>query len=262
MKKKLIPFLIFMFLLSTQLVFQAKGQGKPLTYSDNKEVLVGYLAKAKSDSKKIPGVVIIPAWMGVDDHAKNSANKLSALGYHALVADIYGEGNNPKTGGEAAERSTYYKTHAAAYQHRIQLAIDQLIKQGADPAHIAVVGYCFGGTGAIEAARGGLPVKGIVSFHGGLTKDTSHVYPKSIAARMLILHGADDPYVSPMQVTAFQQEMRDANVDWEMIYYANAVHAFSDPNAGTDNSKGAAYNELAAMRSWEHMKLFLSELFK
>jgi len=248
-------------LLGALIAFSSYGQGKPFSYKDGQDALSGYLVKAKSTKKSVAGVVVIPAWMGVNEHTNHTADQLAALGYHALVADIYGEGKNPKNPTEARDLSSYYKNNPVIYQRRIKTAINELVKQGADPANIAVIGYCFGGTGALEAARGGLPVKGVVSFHGGLGKDTSRAHVV-IVPKVLVLHGADDPYVPQAQVTAFQEEMRAGKADWQMIYYANAVHAFTEPAAGNDNSKGAAYNELAAKRSWEHLQLFLADLFK
>ena len=138
--------------------------------------------------------------------------------------------------------------------------MDQLVKSGADVKNIVVIGYCFGGTGALEAARGGLNVQGVVSFHGGLGKDATHKNGP-INTKVLVLHGADDPYVPQKDIEAFQTEMREAKSDWQMIYYANAVHAFTEPEAGNDNSKGAAYNEKAAKRSWEHFIVFMEEMF-
>jgi dienelactone hydrolase len=199
--------------------------------------------------------------MGIDEHAKNTAERLSGLGYYAFVADIYGVGKHPKNYNDAGKQAGYYKSHRDEYQKRIRLAIEQLVLNGADPNRIVVIGYCFGGTGALEAARANMPVKGVVSFHGGLssdnTKPAAHITP-----RVLVCHGADDPHESEAEIKAFQQEMRNANADWQMIYYANAVHSFTDPNVGNDNSKGAAYNEKAATRSWQHMLDFLDELFR
>jgi len=139
------------------------------------------------------------------------------------------------------------------------LALEQLVKQGANPDEIVVMGYCFGGTGAIEAARTNMKVKGIVSFHGGLARDETRTV-EPISARVLVLHGADDPYESEAEIKAFQNEMRTSKADWEMVYYANAVHSFTDKNAGTDNSKGAAYNEKADKRSWKALLQFLKEV--
>lgn len=249
--------------LSLALMFMALpllAQLKPVAYKDGTQKLNGFaIAPAKANNGK-PGILILPAWKGIDNHSKTTAADLAKMGYHAFIADIYGEGNYPATPQDAGEKSGYYKKNFKDYQKRIQLALDQLIKAGANADNIVVIGYCFGGTGALEAARAGMKVKGVVSFHGGLGKDADRV-AGNIMTKVLVLHGADDPYVPQKDVLAFQEEMRAAKADWQMIYYANAVHAFTEPEAGNDNSKGAAYNEKAAKRSWEHFKVFLNELF-
>ncbi|MFD2890797.1 dienelactone hydrolase family protein [Flavobacterium chuncheonense] len=248
---------IFILILSTMTGF---AQLKKVDYTDGSQKLEGYFAKSEKVNSKNKGVVILPAWMGIDNHAKESAEKLSQLGYHAFVADIYGMGNNPQDREQAGKLSGYYKNNFLDYQRRIQLAIEQLVKQGANPNEIAVIGYCFGGTGAIEAARGNLKIKGIVSFHGGLGKDPKRE-TQTITPKVLILHGADDPFVPQKDITAFQEEMRTAKADWQMFYYANAVHAFTHKDLDTDNSNGAAYNELADKRSWIAMQDFFNEIF-
>jgi len=241
------------------LVSLSHAQLKPVTYKDGDQKLNGLsIAPAKGDMKKA-GILILPAWKGIDKHSKAVAEDLSKLGYYAFIADIYGEGNYPKDNKAAGEKAGYYKNNIAAYQQRIKLALEELIKSGADASKIVVIGYCFGGTGAIEAARANFPVRGIVSFHGGLGRDSSRAITP-ITAKVLVLHGADDPSVPLPQVLTFQQEMKTAKADWQMVYYANAVHAFTEPEAGNDNSKGAAYNELAAKRSWKHFLLFLDEI--
>ncbi len=236
------------------------AQLKPVDYSDGNQKLSGFVSKPAKASKNKAGVLILPAWMGIDDHAKESAEALSKLGYYTFVADIYGVGNKPTNYSEAGQKAGYYKKNIQEYQKRIQLALEQLIKQGANPDEIVVMGYCFGGTGAIEAARTNMKVKGIVSFHGGLARDEARTI-EPISARVLVLHGADDPYESEAEIKAFQNEMRTAKADWEMVYYANAVHSFTDKNAGNDNSKGAAYNEKADQRSWKALLQFLKEVF-
>jgi dienelactone hydrolase len=246
------------------LVLYANGsfaQVKPVTYKDGNQVLNGFGIQPKSKSVQKPGILILPAWMGIDKLSKDTAENLSKLGYYAFVADIYGEGNYPKDYKEAGKNAGYYKTNFADYQKRISLALEQLIIAGANPDNIVVIGYCFGGTGALEAARGHLNVKGVVSFHGGLGRDAKRAIAP-ITAKVLVCHGADDPYESKEEIDAFQQEMRETKADWQMIYYANAVHSFTNPEAGTDNSKGAAYNEIASKRSWEHLKLFLNEVLR
>ena len=130
-----------------------------------------------------------------------------------------------------------------------------------DPKRVAAIGYCFGGTTVIELARSGAELNGVVSFHGGLDSPTP-ADGKNIKCPILACHGADDPFEKPEDLAAFEKEMRDAKVDWRLIKYGGAVHAFTQPMAGNDNSKGAAYNEKADKRSWEDMKLFFAEIFK
>ena len=239
----------------------AIAQLKAVKYTDGNQKLNGLSIAPKKGSKTKPGILILPAWKGIDTQAKQSSEKLSKMGYYAFVADIYGEGNYPTNMQEAGKQAGFYKSNVADYQIRIQLALNQLVKSGANPDNIVVIGYCFGGTGVLEAARAGMKIRGAVSFHGGLGRDAARVN-NPIKAQILVLHGADDPYESKEEVAAFQQEMRDTKADWEMIYYANSVHAFTDPEAGNDNSKGAAYNAKAAKRSWERMNSFLKEVLK
>lgn len=255
---KSIKFFILGILICSNGAF---AQLKAVTYKDDTQVLNGFAIQAVKKSANKPGILILPAWKGIDKASKDISVALSKLGYTAFIADIYGEGNYPKDNAEAGKSSGYYKTNYEIYQHRIQLALDQLIVAGANPDNIVVIGYCFGGTGALEAARGHLKVQGVVSFHGGLAKDAARP-TEPITAKILACHGADDPYVSTEEVAGFQKEMRDTNADWQMIYYANAVHGFTNPEYGDDNSKGAAYNEKAAKRSFEHLKVFLNEVLK
>jgi dienelactone hydrolase len=130
-----------------------------------------------------------------------------------------------------------------------------------DSKRVAAIGYCFGGTTVIELARSGADITGVVSFHGGLDSPTP-ADGKNIKCKVLACHGADDPFEKPADLAAFESEMRDAKVDWQLIQYGGAVHSFTQPMAGNDNSKGAAYNEKADKRSWETMKQFLAEIFK
>jgi dienelactone hydrolase len=256
MKKSLSLILTSLFM-----TLQSHAQLKPSAYKDGEQKLNGFVINPLRENTQNPGILILPAWKGIDEHSKESAEYLAKLGYFAFIADIYGEGNYPKDNAEASKLAGFYKENYKAYQKRIRAALEQLIKSGANPNKIVIIGYCFGGTGALEAARGGLAVQGVVSFHGGLHKDPKRPN-EPIAAKILVLHGADDPHVPAAEVAAFQQEMRDSNADWQMVYYANAVHAFTDPYAGSDNSKGAAFNDKAARRSWENMLTFLKEAMK
>jgi len=251
----------FAVIVSSLSIMTAHSQLKPVSYTDGNQKLEGLATAPKKATPKKAGVLVLPAWMGIDAHAKESAQELSKLGYYVFVADIYGVGNKPANTTEAGQKAGYFKNNYKEYQKRIQLALDQLIKSGANPNEIAVIGYCFGGSGALEAARGNFNVKGVVSFHGGLGRDAARAI-EPIKPKVLVLHGADDFYVPETEIKAFQEEMRTSKADWQMVYYADAVHAFTHKDAGNDKSKGVAYNEKADKRSWRAMKDFFNEIFR
>ncbi|WLT31045.1 dienelactone hydrolase family protein [Geothrix sp. PMB-07] len=235
--------------------------GQPLAYSEGATKLTGYVARPAAVKGKVPGVVVVHQWMGVTAHERKVSDDLAKLGYMALAADIYGDGVHPANAAEAGKLAGAFKGDRALYRRRIAAAIDTLKAQkGVDASRIAVIGFCFGGTGALEAARGGLPVKGVVSFHGGLDVPEGYA-PAAVAAKVLVCHGADDPFVPAKDVAAFQEEMRQSKADYVFVAYAGAVHSFTQKEAGNDNNKGGAYNEAAHRRSWQHMKDFFKEIF-
>lgn len=225
---------------------------KNLAYKDGSQKLNTLITD--NTNQKRPAVLILPAWKGIDNEAKQAALDLQKEGYIALIADIYGEGNIPKTNEEASKIATNYKTDYKAYQHRINLALEALIKQNADPKKIAVIGYCFGGTGALEVARAGFPVEGVVSIHGGLTKDKSR--PNSmIKTKILVENPADDKSVTKEDYDNLIKEMNDGKADWQIITYANSGHTFTNPESPD-------YNEIMAKRAWKHTLMFLAEILK
>src|SRR5436190_19190705 len=158
MKKQL-----FSSILLTLFATVSFAQLKQVNYKDGEQVLSGVSVSPQKALKNNPGILIIPAWMGIDDHAKDSATKLAAMGFQTFVADIYGVYKRPTNATEAQQKSALFKKNILDYQRRIKLALDQLVKQGANANEIVVIGYCFGGTGAIEAARTNMKVKGIVA---------------------------------------------------------------------------------------------------
>ena len=155
-----------------------------------------------------------------------------------------------------------YKGDRALLRARALAGLEVLRKQErCDATKLAVMGYCFGGTTALEVARSGAEIVGAVSFHGDLSTPTPDDARK-IKGKVLAFHGADDPFVPPPQVAAFEEEMRKAGVDWQLVAYGGAVHSFTLKHAGNDNSKGSAYNEKADLRSWEAFRSFLAEIFR
>lgn len=221
--------------------------------------LEGYFVGPKAAKKNTPGVVLIHNWMGVSDETKSQADRFAKLGYNVFAADIYGKGVRPTDPKVAGETATIYKTDRKLFRERINLAIDELRKmQGVD--EIVVAGYCFGGTGALEAARSGAKIKGAISFHGGLDSPTP-ADGKNITAKVLALHGAIDPFVSALDLAAFEKEMQDSKVDYQLVKYGGVVHSFTDKTIGADISKGFAYDAIADKRSFASAEDFLKEVF-
>ena len=184
------------------------------------------------------------------------------VGFTALAVDIYGKDVRPKNTDEASQQAGLYKGDRKLLRARAKAGLDVLKNNPTvDPAKIAAIGYCFGGTTVLEMARDGQDLAGVVSFHGGLQTNMP-AKVGAVKAKVLVLQGADDPYVPMAEREVFQKEMTNAKADWQMDYYSGAVHSFTRWDAGTDNSKGAAYNKNADKRSWEAMKTFFKEIFK
>ena len=228
-------------------------------YKDGDTIGQGWLAYDDAVSGRRAGILLVPDWMGVSDHQKDQVEALAKLGYVAFTADVYGKDVRPKDAREAGTEAARYYKDAALLRQRMRASLDFLASQPqADPDRLGVTGYCFGGHGALELARSGAPIKAVVTFHGSLAS-SNPADAKNIRAKVLALHGADDPFVKQDEVKAFMDEMRAGGVDWELVQYSGAVHAFTDPRAGNDNSKGAAYNAEADRRSWQAMRDFLTE---
>jgi dienelactone hydrolase len=244
------------------LAAEAQVKTEIIEYRQGDTVLQGCLAYDAAISGRRPGVLIIHQWKGLTDYEVKRAEMLARLGYVAFALDIYGKGVRPKSPQEAGAEAGKYKSNRALLRARAQAGLAVLQKHElADPKRVAAIGYCFGGTAVIELARSGADIAGVVSFHGGL--DSPHPEDgRNIRCKVLALHGADDPHVSAKDLAAFEDEMRQAKVDWQLNKYGGAVHSFTDWNAGNDPARGAAYNEKADRRSWEAMKLFFAEIFK
>jgi dienelactone hydrolase len=230
-------------------------------YKEGTTTLEGFLAYDDAVKVKRPGVIVVHAWMGLNDYVKGRAKQLAELGYVAFAGDIYGKGVRPKDTKQAGELATKFKSDRALLRARANAAFETLkTNPKVDASKMLAMGYCFGGTTVLEMAMSGLPLKGIVSFHGGLDFPSLATDSSKIKSPLLVLHGAVDPYVPADQVSAFTKAMDQAKVDYQFVAYSGAVHAFTEPEAGNDPSKGAAYNEKADKRSFEAMKDFFKEV--
>jgi dienelactone hydrolase len=233
----------------------AEPGGADLAYRDDAVALRGWLARpAGDDAAPRAAVVVFPEWWGLNAYARRRARELADAGYVALAADPYGDGASVTGRAEAAALAGPLRKDRAALRRRARAAFDALAAQpGVDAARIAAIGFCFGGTCALELARDGAPLAAAVSFHGGLATDLPAA-SGSIRPRVLALHGGADPNVPPAEVAAFMAEMNAAGARWDLIAYGGAVHAFTNPDAGGDVSTGAAYDAEAERRSFAAMR--------
>jgi dienelactone hydrolase len=240
----------------------AEVRTKVVEYKQGDTTLEGFLAWDDAVKGARPGVLVVHEWTGLGKYVKSRAEQLAKMGYVAFCADIYGKGVRPSTPEEAGKTAGIYKNDRALTRARINAALAELRANPAvDAARIAAIGYCFGGFVVLELARSGADIAGTVVFHGALDTPTP-ADAKNIKARVLALQGGDDPYVGSKDVLAFEQEMREGGVDWQLVQYGGAVHSYTNPDAGNDNSKGAAYNARADRRSWQAMKDFFAESFQ
>jgi len=235
---------------------------KTIEYSDNGKTFEGLLVTPQKTTRNLPVILMVHNWMGVTDETKKQASRYAELGYAVFAADIYGKGIRPQNTTGANTQATLYKSDRALFREHLNLALATALAQPqANKNKVAVLGYCFGGTGAIELARSGADLKAIISFHGGLDSLTP-ADGKNIKGKLLALHGADDPFVSATDIAAFEEEMTSNKVNYQLIKYPGAVHSFTDVGAGNDNSKGAAYNESADLKSFAEAKKLLAATLK
>lgn len=233
-----------------------------VVYKEGKAELEGYLVYDETSRAVRPAVIVVHDWMGNGEYSKMRAEQLAEMGYVAFAADIYGKGIRAKDPKQAGELAKKYKKDRKLFRARAKAAYDFLMtKSFVNHDKIAAIGYCFGGTAVLEMARSGLPLSGVMSFHGGLDNPNPADVAK-IKAKVIVAHGAIDPFVSAAETAQFQKEMNDAKVPYEFISYSGAVHAFTQKHVGTDVSKGAAYNEVADRRSFARLKNFLEEIFE
>jgi dienelactone hydrolase len=236
-------------------------KSKTVEYKIGDQSFEGLFVYPNTGKGKIPGVLMVHNWLGVSDETKKQAERMARLGLAVFAVDVYGKGVRAKGAQDAMPLAGKYKGDRKLFRQRVLRGLEILREQKeVDPTKIVAAGYCFGGTGVIELARAGADVQAVVSFHGGLDSP-SPADGKNIKAKVLALQGADDPYVKPADIAAFQAEMRAHKVDWQMTVYGGAVHSFTEVGAGSDVKTGAAYNQRADERSFEAFTDLIGELF-
>lgn len=244
--------LLSLLLLLCVTTLHAAIRTETVAYKDGDQELEGFVAWDDSITGARPGVLVVHDWTGLQDYAKDRAKQLAVLGYVAFAADIYGKGVRPVDPKECAVCAGTYRNDLPLLRRRVLAAVDQLkARKETDAARIGAIGYCFGGTCVLELARSGADVRGVVSFHGGLSTKLPAA-PGTIKARILVCHGGADEHVNK-EVPAFQEEMKQSQAKMEFITYEGALHGFTKP--------GKAYQEKADKESWAAMEKFFREVF-
>jgi dienelactone hydrolase len=236
-------------------------KNETLEYKDGDVNLRGYLGYDDQKSGKRPGILVMPEAFGLGVQAKSRVDRLAQLGYVALGGDPYGDGRELDNLPDAIKLATALMEKPANFRRRARVALDKLASlPQVDSSRLAAIGYCMGGTFSLELARDGAPLRGIVSFHGGLGTQAPAAAGQ-VKARILICTGADDPFVPAAQVNAAAEEFTKAGADWQIISYGGAKHSFTNPDADRLGNPALSYNKLVDERSWLAMKSFFEEIF-
>lgn len=230
-------------------------------YHLGSEVFEGYLITHDDDQPR-PGVMISHTWAGLRDFEKDKAELVASWGYNVLAVDLYGKGRRGTTPDESSKLMQELTENRALLRERFLGALSAFQNVTAvDENKIAAIGFCFGGLCVLDLARSGAAVRGVVSVHGLFTPLPSDVPSGLMKAKVLALHGYDDPLVPPEQVITLGTELTNAGVDWQIHAYGLTCHAFTNP-AANDAGAGMMFNATANRRAWQTMENFLEEIFE
>ena len=232
----------------------AKIVEKNVDYSYNGQTMKGYLAYDDAKSGPRPGVLVVHEWWGLNDYIRGRTRQMAEMGYVAFAPDMYGDGQVTRDPKVAGEWSGKVRPELAT---RAKAGLEILKKQpGVDAQHLGAMGFCFGGSTVLALAYSGEDLKGVVTFHGSLFPPQDAA---KIKASIAILHGEADGFIKPETIAQVKDALEKGNVDWYMVTYAHAVHAFTNPEADSFKIPGIGYNEKAEKRSWAEMQRFFRE---
>lgn len=236
-------------------------QSQLISYNHRGSELEGFVAYDASKTSPKPGIILCHAWRGRDEFVEQKAMEIATWGYTAFALDLYGKGVLGKNKKENSALMSPFVQDRHFLKERLFAALEAF-KQSpfVDKNNIAVMGFCFGGMAALDYARHEAGIKGAISVHG-LLFPPSDYKKRQIKSKILVLHGFDDPMVPPEQLRSFENEMTEANADWQLHVFGGTKHAFTTPDAN-DPAFGTVYNPIAAKRSWIEIRNFLQECFE
>ncbi len=255
-------FIVLLILVGIPPLVEAKVQSKVVPYSYGDESFEGFLAWDDSIKGPRPGILVVHEWWGLNDYARSRATQLAAMGYMAFAVDMYGQGKVTTHAAKASEWAKQTTSNVDEWLGRAQEGLTVLQANPlVDSTRLAAIGYCFGGATVMQLVYGGAPVKGVVSFHGSLPLPSdAQMIPRS--AKVLIAHGASDPFLTTDHISQFKAALEKSQIDWQMIQYGGAQHSFTNPSADQYKLNGAKYHKQADQRSWTHMQQFFDEIFQ
>lgn len=239
----------------------AEIKTRVVEYQDGDVTCKGFLAFDASKKEKLPGVLVVHEWWGLDDYAKMRAEMLAKLGYVAFCPDMYGNGKVAAHPKEAGEMSGTVRKNVKAWQQRASAGLKVLAGlPEVDSTRLAAMGYCFGGSTALQLAYVGSDLKAVVTFHAALPEPTAEQV-KAIKAKILVCHGADDFFIPEKAITAFKEKLTSGKVSLQFESYPGAVHSFTVKGADQREIKGMGYNAAADEKSWKQMQALFTEVF-
>jgi dienelactone hydrolase len=242
-------------------VGRADIKTKTIAYKHGDTEYKGFLAWDDAVQGARPGVLVVHEWWGLNDYARDRAKQLAGLGYVAFAADMYGEGKSVDHPKEAGEMAGKVRENVEEWRQRALAALDVLKSQPqCDKTNLAAIGYCFGGSTALELAYSGADLKAVVVFHSALPAPTAEDV-KRIKPFIVVLQGAEDQFISPKSVADFKGALDDANVKYDYYAYPATGHSFTVPDADKHNIRGLKYSKVADENSWQRMKQVLADKF-
>jgi len=237
-------------------------QTRNIEYTADGVRMVGEYVVDDGKPGKCPGILVIHEGGGLREHTKKIAARLAQLGYAAFAMDYYGDGKPLADPADGRPRMTGWLADPTGIRRRANAALEILARQKeVDAGRLAAIGYCFGGTTALEIGRSGSDVKAIVAFHPSLATARPQD-ARNIKGKVLACVGTEDPIIPPEQRAAFEQEMRAAGIDWRLQLYGGAGHSFTNPEAGTWGRPGFFYHADTDRRSWNAMIELFDETLK
>jgi dienelactone hydrolase len=248
--------------LGTGAVARAEVKTKMISYEYGAMTFKGHLAWDDAAQGKRPGILVLHEWWGLNDYARKRAEQLAGLGYVAFAGDMYGEGKTTEHPKEAGQFATEVRSNVAVWQGRARAALKVLAEQPqVDAGKLAAIGYCFGGSTALELAYTGADLKAVATFHAALPVPDAE-QARAIKAKVLVNHGAADKFIPEETAVKFRTALEEAKVDYTMVYHGGAVHSFTVRGIEQRNVPGLAYNAQADHRSWEYMLLLFRDVFE